>query len=126
MTTDHLEVTKTKRRLRCYAHGARKVYRVSVFVKSLDREVDVVLKIGLGDWCSGLRKEANIYSFLKSTQGQYIPYFWGMYTGRVRERPCVVLVLEDCGDELKVPVYQQPFDFRYAHLLGAHACVILA
>ncbi|RPD54211.1 hypothetical protein L226DRAFT_472166 [Lentinus tigrinus ALCF2SS1-7] len=71
-----------------------------------------------------LKKEAKLYEGkLHPLCGKAVPIYYGYYMGETYEGLTGVMMLEDCGRPLRVPLRQQPIYFRgtvLTHLIDIH------
>ena len=106
-----------------------KVYRVTR-KSEFDGQIDtVVMKVAYNDMdVETLEREAGFYcNHLKCLQGRDVPTFYGLYAlGPVipRSPSIAIMVLEDGGDSLEVPLCEQPLQFRcvYGLVSGSWSC----
>ncbi|RDX39377.1 hypothetical protein OH76DRAFT_1533978 [Lentinus brumalis] len=71
-----------------------------------------------------LKEEARLYEEqLRPLWGKAVPIYYGFFMGETYEGQTGVMMLEDCGQRLRVPLKQQPVYFRSItlhHLISIH------
>ncbi|TFK83690.1 hypothetical protein K466DRAFT_528448 [Polyporus arcularius HHB13444] len=102
------------------ARGMRRVYRITMVSEAMNQTRDFVCKVAFGmRYFEVLKEEAMLYEGkLDSLCGQAVPMYYGFFMGETYEGRTGILILEDCGRPLRVPIRRQPLYFRQ-HLLHA-------
>lgn len=117
---EQIEVVHIKSKITSRARGKRQVFRASAHFRSSNTTVKVVFKIAYqAHFCDQLKEEADLYQRLDTAANgeldQVIPQFMGLYVGVTDDGPTSVLLMQDCGKRLQVPLVQQPASFRFVH-----------
>ncbi|RDX45519.1 hypothetical protein OH76DRAFT_943457 [Lentinus brumalis] len=91
-----------------------RVFRGMMLQESTGKELKVVFKVAYDEPCLLLlANEAEIYTeHLVKVQGEYVPRMYGSFVGETDEGKTRVTVLEDWGEELRIPLKVQPVKFR--------------
>ncbi len=91
-----------------------RVFRGTMLQESTGKELKVVFKVAYDEPCLLLlANEAEIYTeHLVKVQGEYVPRMYGSFVGETDEGKTRVTVLEDWGEELRIPLKVQPVKFR--------------
>ncbi|RPD55437.1 hypothetical protein L227DRAFT_656884 [Lentinus tigrinus ALCF2SS1-6] len=97
------------------SYGDRlRVFRGTMLKESTHEELGVVFKIAYDEGCLRLlAHEAEFYTtHLVPVQGLSVPRMYGSFVGETDEGRTRVTVLEDWGEQLRVPLMMQPVKFR--------------
>ncbi|RPD55441.1 hypothetical protein L227DRAFT_656888 [Lentinus tigrinus ALCF2SS1-6] len=97
-----------------------RVFRGTMLKESTHEKLGVVFKIAYDEECLQLlAHEAEFYStHLVPVQGRSVPRMYGSFVGETDEGRTRVTVLEDWGEQLRVPLMMQPVNFRL-RIVGA-------
>ncbi|KAI0800077.1 hypothetical protein C8Q74DRAFT_1444068 [Fomes fomentarius] len=83
------------------------------------KSYDVVCNLACGRQAfEVLQEESKVYDKLRPLMPDYVPNVLSFYTGETYEGRTSVLVMQDAGEELRVPLRQQPLKFRQSTLEG--------
>lgn len=106
-------ITEVKNVISSYHNGLHKVIRATMVTVKTGETHDVVCKVACTrEAFKRLQEESRVYDHLRPIMPDYVPYVFALFTGETYEGRTGVLVMQDGGERLYVPLDQQPTDFR--------------
>ncbi|KAI0800068.1 hypothetical protein C8Q74DRAFT_388968 [Fomes fomentarius] len=106
-------VTEVKKVISYHRNGLHKVVRATMVTVETGETHDVVCKVACTrEAFKRLQEESRVYDHLRPIMPDYVPYVFSLLTGETYEGRTGVLVMQDGGEKLYVPLDQQPTDFR--------------